>query len=196
MAIPKHIRNKAADKYLLTNATLQQVAKEYDVSPSTVRYWARKKDPQLYRIAKGRTRQLLQAQDIVEVRPDIRLDELAKLVNVSRYCVQSWVDKGKLELQYYCEICGEPTTTKYCTVCREKGWDVYVRRYGLTYDQLRALPTACEVCGSDDRLHIDHDHETGKYRGVLCHGCNVALGMAKDNIEILEKLIKYLKTNK
>lgn len=42
-------------------------------------------------------------------------------------------------------------------------------------------------------LHIDHCHKTGKFRGWLCAGCNHALGHAKDSIEVLEKLIKYLK---
>lgn len=53
----------------------------------------------------------------------------------------------------------------------------------------------CAICeGEDDRsLAVDHDHKTGKIRGLLCHNCNLALGNAKDSPEILMKMIKYLK---
>lgn len=40
---------------------------------------------------------------------------------------------------------------------------------------------------------VDHDHVTGTIRGLLCSKCNTLLGMAKDNIAILENAIKYLK---
>jgi hypothetical protein len=53
----------------------------------------------------------------------------------------------------------------------------------------------CEICGNKfpiRLLHIDHDHKNGKFRGVLCHNCNFALGNVKDDIEILHKLVDYL----
>jgi DNA-directed RNA polymerase subunit RPC12/RpoP len=56
----------------------------------------------------------------------------------------------------------------------------------------------CAACGKDlntieaERICIDHDHITGKVRGILCSNCNVALGQAHDNIGILYKLIAYL----
>jgi hypothetical protein len=42
-------------------------------------------------------------------------------------------------------------------------------------------------------LVIDHNHATGRIRGLLCHGCNQALGLFRDNILVLEAAIKYLK---
>lgn len=42
-------------------------------------------------------------------------------------------------------------------------------------------------------LSVDHDHKTGNFRGLLCFDCNFLLGLAKDKIEILEALIKYLR---
>lgn len=41
-------------------------------------------------------------------------------------------------------------------------------------------------------LFVDHCHTTGKIRGLLCNSCNSALGYAKDNIEVLINMIKYL----
>ena len=54
----------------------------------------------------------------------------------------------------------------------------------------------CEICGNIfpmDELHIDHDHATNKYRGILCHNCNHVLGMVYDNPLILEEMITYLR---
>lgn len=46
-------------------------------------------------------------------------------------------------------------------------------------------------------LSIDHNHQTGKVRGLLCHHCNVGLGHFKDNIELLNSALDYLiKTEK
>ena len=46
------------------------------------------------------------------------------------------------------------------------------------------------------RFNIDHDHATNKVRGLLCSFCNALLGYAKDNIEILQSAITYLKNSK
>ena len=46
------------------------------------------------------------------------------------------------------------------------------------------------------RACIDHDHETSKVREILCHNCNIALGLINDDIEVLKKMIKYLEEHK
>lgn len=55
----------------------------------------------------------------------------------------------------------------------------------------------CKICGIDQtklkiKLTVDHDHKTGKIRGLLCHKCNSVLGYANDDIEIFKNIIKYL----
>lgn len=40
--------------------------------------------------------------------------------------------------------------------------------------------------------HIDHDHDTGKVRGLLCSNCNTALGLVRDSIPVLKGMIAYL----
>jgi hypothetical protein len=42
-------------------------------------------------------------------------------------------------------------------------------------------------------LAVDHNHKTGKVRGLLCSRCNNVLGRIKDNVDILQEAIKYLK---
>ena len=53
--------------------------------------------------------------------------------------------------------------------------------------------TATSPKGKIKRLGVDHDHATGKIRELLCSNCNAILGMANDNISILESAITYLK---
>ena len=65
----------------------------------------------------------------------------------------------------------------------------------------RPKPEQCEVCGAFGRdfkkgLYLDHDHTTGKFRGWICLRCNFALGMVKDNAEMLIALAEYLKRNR
>jgi hypothetical protein len=82
------------------------------------------------------------------------------------------------------------------------------RRYALLYsynltneqydEMLVKQDHRCAVCGIRpfiEKLSVDHDHETGKVRGLLCHKCNVGIGMLRDDPEILNSAIMYLRTN-
>ncbi len=56
------------------------------------------------------------------------------------------------------------------------------------------------ICGAVENgkrknFCIDHDHATGKVRGLLCHNCNVAIGLMKDNTDLLKKAAEYLETH-
>ena len=70
-------------------------------------------------------------------------------------------------------------------------------KYGLTMEELENLRNQangkCEIC-SDNRflLHIDHDHKTGKVRGLLCPLCNHAIGSFRENIENFQNAANYL----
>ncbi len=71
-------------------------------------------------------------------------------------------------------------------------------RYGLTDSDYVALLLAhdnkCAVCGQEPkRPHVDHDHVTGKVRGILCSRCNQGLGMFDDDPQRLIAAIDYLK---
>lgn len=70
-------------------------------------------------------------------------------------------------------------------------------RYGITqqdYDNILIKQKGtCAICSNITRLAVDHDHKTGKIRGILCFKHNTSLGHFNDSIEELEKAIKYLK---
>jgi len=108
-------------------------------------------------------------------------------------------------LRYQCRAC-------FCNGRRERYADRPTDRrlaahqarrqnYGLTSEQFEALlceqAGRCKVC--DDplgagrcQMHVDHDHVTGQVRGLLCHGCNVAIGCAKDSPGRLRLMAAYL----
>lgn len=70
-------------------------------------------------------------------------------------------------------------------------------RFGLTVDQRRKMiekqNSLCAICG-DFLLRpcIDHSHQTGKIRGILCQKCNSGLGMFRDSVVYLSAAIRYL----
>lgn len=70
-------------------------------------------------------------------------------------------------------------------------------KYKLTdeqYQHIVAHTGECDACGATDRpTQIDHDHETGAYRGQLCGGCNRAAGQLGDNPDRALALYNYLK---
>lgn len=75
------------------------------------------------------------------------------------------------------------------------------KTYGLTLDTYSELLSAqnnvCAICNkanaSGRSLHVDHNHSTGKIRELLCNSCNSAIGYAKEDISVLERIILYLK---
>ena len=78
-----------------------------------------------------------------------------------------------------------------------------MRRYGVTdewyFETLKNQKYTCDICESPEALgngnkyfHVDHNHKTGKVRGLLCSRCNTALGNFRDSKETLLKAVEYL----
>lgn len=59
-----------------------------------------------------------------------------------------------------------------CAICKTASWDKEHKKFR--------------------RLVVDHDHKTGKVRGLLCANCNLVLGHAKDSVQLLAASIAYL----
>lgn len=83
-----------------------------------------------------------------------------------------------------------------------KGSRINAKKHGYlpcsaTVEELKnAFAGRCHICGEvegADRLHMDHDHETGKFRGWLCSSCNHGLGRFRDSQELLTKALEYLR---
>jgi hypothetical protein len=75
------------------------------------------------------------------------------------------------------------------------------KSYGLTesqYDEMKVKQNGvCAICGivSQKPLHVDHNHSTGRVRGLLCTRCNSMIGYARDSVTLLQKGIEYLEFN-
>lgn len=81
----------------------------------------------------------------------------------------------------------------------EKYGQRYLRNYGLTKkayeDLLKSQGGGCSICGtppSTKRLAVDHDHKTGKVRGILCEPCNHGLGKFRDDPSLCHSAAAYL----
>ena len=108
----------------------------------------------------------------------------------------------------FCPDCGETkliaafhsktgaTVQSKCAPC--VGIRNRMKTFDLTREQVIAmLAVGCEVCGDKPDntrfICVDHDHITGRVRGVLCHSCNTALGLLQENADRLIALAAYIK---
>ncbi len=76
-----------------------------------------------------------------------------------------------------------------------------LKKYGLTEPEYEALvlgqDSRCAICGKvpNDRLVVDHNHETGQVRGLLCRSCNSALGLLGESEDVLLAAYNYVFTH-
>lgn len=107
---------------------------------------------------------------------------------------------------YRCKLCDDKARSlwrknnpeRYKKSARERS---IKHRYGITYEDYMSLlkkqENKCAICEGHqqgkDFFSIDHDHNTGKIRGLLCNNCNRGLGLLKDSSSILENAINYLR---
>lgn len=87
-----------------------------------------------------------------------------------------------------------------CKTCRAK--IERTNKYKISQEEIEQLAEkqqhCCAICGTNkpngrtNEFVVDHCHNTGKVRGLLCHPCNSGIGMFKDEVDILNKAILYL----
>lgn len=117
-----------------------------------------------------------------------RCSRCRKLKCLDEFHAQSSRADGR---QAYCKPC-------HAVSSREA---ILSTRFGLTteeYDRILASQNGtCAICAEpnsiDRRLAVDHNHETGVVRGILCHACNLGLGFFRDSPERMHSAIEYLK---
>lgn len=98
-----------------------------------------------------------------------------------------------------CNKSGLSTHCKRCSAIATRR-----KRFGVGFDRIDVgVDPSCEICGvqlawhqtsagKNTAVHVDHCHQTGKIRGLLCHDCNTGIGKFKDNPSLLWKAIAYL----
>ena len=122
-------------------------------------------------------------------------------------CKSCGVDKPRKEFRKYTNagrnrnISGIYRTCKPCHNDNirdyKRRWDLK-NKYGITLEEYYEMAKdGCDICGktveeNKGTLIVDHDHETGKVRGVLCTVCNTGLGKLGDNVKGLTRALEYL----
>ena len=104
---------------------------------------------------------------------------------------------------YSCKECARKKNKTYYDPVRMRS-QALKRLYGITLDDydrmLKIQNNRCAICNGTEtikqnhnNLSVDHCHATGKVRGLLCSSCNSGIGRLKDDVELLEKAIAYLR---
>jgi hypothetical protein len=140
------------------------------------------------------------------MRPSTNKPQSEMSANPSKYPQGKFKDKP-------CKCCGKMFSPQapshlYCSQqCADDGWshNYLKNEYGIskkTYDEVKHQQGhRCAICGGEgflmktthwSKLVVDHDHDTGAVRGLLCHNCNRGLGLFKDNPQALREAADYL----
>jgi predicted ATP-dependent endonuclease of OLD family len=111
-----------------------------------------------------------------------------------------WKVNNKTEkLQHYCKNCQNAVKRKSYKIASRN--TRYIKNYGITLSQynerLNIQNHKCSICETNTNecgknFAVDHDHSTGKVRGLLCDKCNRGLGAFKDSKDLISKAYKYL----
>jgi hypothetical protein len=75
-----------------------------------------------------------------------------------------------------------------------------LRKFGLTTEEFSAMiegqNNKCKICDCElEQPQVDHNHTTGKVRGLLCKPCNMSLGLLKEDPKVLYNMISYINDN-
>lgn len=111
--------------------------------------------------------------------------------------------------QTSCKECCKIATKKWKSANQNKVKNYYLNKgYSISIEEYQSMFDAqggiCKIClrpesmvdnrsGKVKNLAVDHCHESGKVRGLLCYNCNVAIGFLRDNSEVVQRAADYLK---
>jgi nitrate/TMAO reductase-like tetraheme cytochrome c subunit len=93
------------------------------------------------------------------------------------------------QLDYYCLDCRRANKLK-------QRYKVTPEDYDRMYEEQGGVCRIChKECCTGKRLAVDHCHETGKVRGLLCSNCNRGIGHLQDSVELLLRAADYLRNS-
>jgi hypothetical protein len=159
----------------------------------------------------------IHAKDRVDGVERIKLGKKPNTYNLkieSRTCTKCNIVKDSCEfhkkktgsygIDTICVICknayGREYAKKRCKKAIKNGW--LKSHYNITLEDynklLKMQNNCCAICSLNQSENkkafaVDHNHKTGKVRGLLCSLCNQGIGFLKDDIKILKRAMKYLK---
>jgi len=108
----------------------------------------------------------------------------------------------------WCKACSSEHSKKYYAENTEKAKEAHKKwasknrykiklhkiksTFGLEPHEYEAMPKVCVICGSTEKLCVDHSHRSGRIRGLLCQRCNRGLGDFRDDPTLLLRASDYL----
>jgi Autographiviridae endonuclease VII len=101
-----------------------------------------------------------------------------------------------------CKVCQKArmSTPRMIEKRRRNAWLACLRKFSITeddynkmFDEQMGLCAICHKPENDIKLAVDHDHETGRVRGLLCKRCNMGIGLLGDNPDTLINATLYLR---
>lgn len=113
----------------------------------------------------------------------------------------------KSGIQSYCKSCHNIKSRREYRPEYMRNYDL-MSKYGITLEEADKIMlnqnSCCAICnihisevskGHKKQFCVDHNHDTGKVRGLLCDSCNRGIGLLKDSVEVLNSAIEYLNKN-
>jgi transposase len=208
------LTDEAAEWILEANPSPRTIADRYEIDPATAYKWRKR----LGLRSSDRYKPKLTSQVkewLVNEHPSER--EVMDRCGVPRDTVRLWFqrldvptvgsrwhrlsDADAETLTGTCSICGPVKVERIRggqrLACPEGATAAGMRGpHGLTVLEARRLREgkSCAICGSTERLVVDHCHVKLKIRGILCAGCNSGLGYFRDSPELLMAAAVYLQT--
>lgn len=170
-----------------------------------------KKAQKVLELKRQAGRQLLRARRLAVLRPRPVYKTCAKCHRRRKQCLFYQAAVGLNEVMAVCKKCEAVARVAWEKANPEKDSALRKRRdnhnhlqanFGLTVEQFEQLcekgGSPCQICKRPERqkrrISLDHDHATGRLRGILCSKCNTLLGYADDDPSLLESAASYLRT--
>lgn len=136
------------------------------------------------------------------------IDKIAKIIKKPEHRISAFLNeigyiKNAFRVHFKCFVCLEnldtPSTSSVCKRCisiKETTYkiDISMEEYFYLNKSQEGL---CKICGKtsgNKRLFVDHCHQTGGVRGLLCGKCNLAIGFFKDDANAINNAIAYIKS--
>lgn len=166
--------------------TLTQAAKELGIGLEPLRLWRIKGKIKTQTLPNGQT--VIHKDEINRIKNA----KIAKHQSKCKYCGKVDNKENFIKYRKICLGCKDAYTKSRCLKSRIKQiYKVSLEEYNKVIESNNGV---CEICGeSPEKICFDHDHQTDKARGSLCHKCNSGLGLLKDDMKVLEKALYYLR---
>lgn len=171
----KSCKNAISAAYALThpNEVLLAASKWHQNNPNYVAEW-QKRNPEKCR----------------EATRKYRLNNLEKTLEAARKSMQKYRDNNLEMSREYSRKAGRKKILRKLKITEDNLTEALISQGGL-----------CSICrnvevhlNGGSHIHIDHCHKTGRFRGILCKRCNLALGLMKDDPARLIRAAEYLKS--